>query len=90
MVVLFVTPHVAAQLASPISQSPRPNDAVHKRLLHREHQAFRLLTAGRSEGEVAARLSLSSNTVSPCRVRILEKTGMHNDEELALYLVRKA
>jgi two-component system, NarL family, invasion response regulator UvrY len=57
-------------------------------LSHREHQVFRLLTAGKSVGEIGAQLGLASNTVSTYRQRILEKTGAKNDVELALYAER--
>ena len=46
---------------------------------------FRLLSQGRSVGEIAEQLALSPNTVSTYRARILEKTGVRNDVELALY-----
>lgn len=55
----------------------------------REDQVFRLLATGVSVGEIAARLSLSPNTVSTYRARILEKTQTRNDVELALYAVRQ-
>lgn len=59
-------------------------------LSHREHQVFRLLTAGKSVGEIGAQLGLATNTVSTYRARILEKTGTRNDVELALYAERHA
>ena len=59
-------------------------------LSHREHQVFRLLSAGKSVGEIGAQLGLASNTVSTYRLRILEKTGTRNDVELALYAERHA
>ena len=44
-----------------------------------------------AHGNVAgAQLALSPNTVSTYRARILEKTGVRNDVELALYAVRHA
>jgi two-component system, NarL family, invasion response regulator UvrY len=57
-------------------------------LSHREHQVFRLLTAGRTVSEIGAQLGLAPNTVSTYRARILEKTGAKNDVELALYAER--
>jgi two-component system, NarL family, invasion response regulator UvrY len=54
-------------------------------LSHREHQVYRLLTAGKSVSEIGAQLELAGNTVSTYRARILEKTGTRNDVELALY-----
>ena len=53
-----------------------------------QYQVFRLLTAGRTVSEIGAHLKLASNTVSTYRARILEKTGVRNDVELALYAVR--
>lgn len=61
----------------------------HEGLSQREHQVFRLLAQGQSVGQIAQALSLSSNTVSTYRARILEKTGTRNDVELALYAVRQ-
>jgi DNA-binding NarL/FixJ family response regulator len=87
---LFITPTVAEQLAGAIGAGrAQDRDAPsHERLSHREYQVFRLLAGGRSVGEIALQLALSSNTVSTYRARILEKTGARNDVELALYAVK--
>ncbi len=87
---LFITPAIAEQLAGALGagRTGTADEALHERLSHREYQVFRLLSAGRSVGEIAEQLSLSSNTVSTYRTRILEKTGARNDVELALYAVR--
>ena len=90
---LFITESVAELLAgalgSPASAGAddRPLDT---QLSHREYQVFRLLAAGRSVGEIAEQLVLAPNTVSTYRARILEKTGVRNDVELALLAVRQA
>ena len=90
---LFITPGVAELMAEqlvPTNTRAAGADApLHERLSHREYQVFRLLAAGRSVGEIAEQLVLSSNTVSTYRARILEKTGVRNDVELALYAVRE-
>jgi DNA-binding NarL/FixJ family response regulator len=80
---------MAEQLVPAGSRSAAPEAPLHERLSHREYQVFRLLAAGRSVGEIAEQLVLSSNTVSTYRARILEKTGVRNDVELALYAVRE-
>lgn len=91
---LFITPSVAEQLAGAVGAGSglkrgQGDDApLHERLSHREYQVFRLLAEGRSVGEIAEQLALSPNTVSTYRTRILEKTGVRNDVELALYAVR--
>jgi DNA-binding NarL/FixJ family response regulator len=88
---LFITPSVAEQLASAVGAGGRKADdeqPLHERLSHREHQVFQLLAAGRSVGEIAEQLVLSPNTVSTYRTRVLEKIGVRNDVELALFAVR--
>jgi two-component system, NarL family, invasion response regulator UvrY len=85
----FITPSVAELLAGALgSGGPASQAPLHERLSHREYQVFRLLAQGSSVGEIAEQLALSSNTVSTYRARILEKTGVRNDVELALYAVR--
>ena len=79
---------MAELLAGAVGHRQRDEAPLHERLSHREYQVFRRLAAGRSVGEIAERLRLSPNTVSTYRARILEKTGVRNDVELALYAVR--
>ena len=83
---MYVTSATAEALASAMAQTSGKLglDA----LSHREHQVYRLLTAGKSVSEIGAQLALASNTVSTYRLRILEKTGTKNDVELALYAER--
>lgn len=82
----YVTPAVADALVSNLGRAAlRP---PHESLSAREDQVFRLLASGQSVGAIAESLSLSPNTVSTYRARILEKTGARNDVELALYAVR--
>ncbi len=83
---IYVSAVAAEALASAVGQHRSSSDA----LSHREHQVFRLLTAGKSVGEIGAQLGLASNTVSTYRLRILEKTATKNDVELALYAERHA
>lgn len=84
---LYVSAVAAEALAGAVGGSAvRGTEA----LSHREHQVFRLLTAGKSVGEIGAQLGLASNTVSTYRLRILDKTGTKNDVELALYAERHA
>lgn len=84
---VYLTPSVAELLATSISEVR--DKPAHESLSQRESQVFRLLAEGQSVGQIAATLSLSSNTVSTYRARILEKTGTRNDVELALYAVRQ-
>ena len=85
---MYVSSATAEALASAVAPASAKQglDA----LSHREYQVYRLLTAGKSVGEIGAELALAGNTVSTYRARILEKTGTRNDVELALYAERHA
>lgn len=91
---LYVSAVTAEALAGALSRGAGHSiHAAHnatESLSHREHQVYRLLTAGMPVGEIGAQLGLASNTVSTYRLRILEKTGTKNDVELALYAERHA
>jgi DNA-binding NarL/FixJ family response regulator len=80
---IYVSAATAEALAVAVSKV-----SATEALSHREHQVFRLLTAGHSVSEIGAQLGLAPNTVSTYRARILEKTGAKNDVELALYAER--
>jgi two-component system invasion response regulator UvrY len=83
---VYITPALAEALATSISEAQGAQ--AHESLSHREYQVFRLIAQGHSVGRIAEQLALSSNTVSTYRARILEKTGVKNDVELALYAVK--
>lgn len=83
---VYVTSATAEALAAAVGQ--RGAQAGAEALSHREHQVFRLLIQGQSVTQIGAQLGLAANTVSTYRARILEKTGTHNDVELALYAER--
>lgn len=86
----YLTEATALALAGAVERTGMVRASAHgpatgvNALSHREHQVFRLLTAGHSVSEIGAQLKLAPNTVSTYRARILEKTGARNDVELAL------
>lgn len=79
--------YVSAATAEALAAAVGTGSAT-EALSHREHQVFRLLTAGHTVSEIGAQLGLAANTVSTYRARILEKTGTRNDVDLALYAER--
>ncbi len=83
---MFVSPTVAETLASAMRKDT--GQPPHELLSQREYQVFSLIAAGKSLTEIAAQLSLSLNTVSTYRARIMEKINTHNDVETALYAVQ--
>jgi DNA-binding NarL/FixJ family response regulator len=83
---MFVSPTVAETLASAMRKDS--DQPPHELLSPREYQVFTLIAGGRTLTQIAETLSLSLNTVSTYRTRIMEKIGTHNDVETALYAVR--
>jgi DNA-binding NarL/FixJ family response regulator len=65
----FITAAIAEQLAASLGSVA--SHSLHDALSRREFQVFGLLARGHSVGEIAEQLSLSSNTVSTYRARIL-------------------
>lgn len=65
------------------------NQPAHENLSDREYQIFLLLASAQAVSEIAHTLSLSVNTVSTYRRRILEKMGLHNNAELMRYAIEK-
>ena len=81
----FITPLVAEKLASYLNQ---PDEKPpHESLSDRELQVLRLVSEGYSGKEIAGKLSLSANTISTYRKRILKKLGCQSNAELILYAI---
>jgi len=83
---MFVSPTVAETLAAAMRKDAEL--PPHELLSQREYQVFTQIAAGKNLTQIAEALSLSLNTVSTYRARIMEKIETHNDVETALYAVR--
>jgi two-component system, NarL family, invasion response regulator UvrY len=83
----YITPAVAQKLAEaiPIDSTAQP----HQLLSDREFEVFKLLASGKTVSEIAYQLSLSANTVSTYRSRILEKMNFHSNNELIRYALEQ-
>ena len=75
--------YLPEEIACEQPRAPRPHDS----LSDREYQVLRMIGQGRTVSEIATELSLSVKTVSTCRARILEKTGMRTNAELMRYVI---
>jgi len=81
----YITATVAEKLAESIGE---PNDkSAHELLSDREMQVLQLLASGKTVSEVAEEISLSVNTISTYRTRILEKLQLNNNAELTRYAI---
>jgi two-component system invasion response regulator UvrY len=83
----YITPAVAEKLAEaiPIDNTAQP----HQLLSDREFEVFKLLASGKTVSEIASQISLSTNTVSTYRSRILEKMNLHSNNELMRYALEE-
>lgn len=82
----YVTETLAERLAADV-QAGGAVQAPHERLSEREFEVLRGIAAGRTVGEIAAALFLSSNTVSSYRARLLQKLALNNNAELMHYAI---
>ncbi len=79
----YITSSLAEKLAE--GNLEQNDKALHKMLSDREMQVFQLIAHGRSVSEIGDELSLSVNTISTYRTRILEKLGLKNNAEITRY-----
>ena len=79
--------YVSAALAEKLAEgagsgTERP---AHELLSDREMQVLQLISSGKTVSEIAEEISLSVNTISTYRNRILVKLSLHNNAELTRY-----
>ena len=82
----YVSPALAEKLVFDLRRGD--DRAPHELLSDREFEVLRLIASGKTVGEIARILSLSDNTISTYRARILEKTGMKTNAELTHYAIQ--
>ncbi|MDP2816906.1 MAG: response regulator transcription factor [Polaromonas sp.] len=82
----FISAEVAEQLA--LGAMPGSKTLPHEHLSNREFEVFRLLVAGVSVTDIAARLKLSVKTVSSHKANLTQKMGLHNQSELIRYALK--
>ena len=81
----YISAEGAEKLAASFGDDP--NQLPHEKLSEREFDVMKRIASGKTVSEIAASLSLSVNTISTYRSRVLEKMSMQNNAELTLYAV---
>lgn len=81
-----VSPALLDQLAVEVGQGRRTDPEA---LSNREIEVLRRIAAGESLNHIAEALHLSPKTVTTYRARIVEKTGLHSNAELARYALER-
>jgi two-component system, NarL family, invasion response regulator UvrY len=81
----YITASVAEKLAESMSEhSAKP---LHESLSDREMQVLQQIALGKTVSEIADEISLSVNTISTYRSRILEKLQLSNNSEITRYAI---
>ena len=81
----YITPSVAEKLAESVGAEGEKD--AHDTLSDREMQVMQLIASGKTVSEIADELSLSVNTISTYRTRLLEKLSLSNNAELTRYAI---
>jgi DNA-binding NarL/FixJ family response regulator len=81
----YITSSVAEKLAESVGGDS--NKSPHELLSDREMQVLQLIASGKTVSEIGEELSLSVNTISTYRTRILEKLGLNNNAEMTRYAI---
>jgi two-component system, NarL family, invasion response regulator UvrY len=79
----YVSSSIAEKLTDELFEDG--NRAPHELLSHREFDVFTLLAAGSSVSEISEKLSLSANTISTYRTRIMLKMKKKSNADLTRY-----
>ncbi len=81
----YITPSVAEKMAAAISD--RGELPSHEILSDREMQVLQQIALGKTVSEIAEEISLSVNTISTYRTRLLDKLKLNNNAELTRYAI---
>lgn len=81
----YITAEIAEKMAGVISQ--KNDKSGHEALSDREMQVLQLIASGKTVTQIANEMSLSVNTVSTYRARLLEKLSLNNNAELTRYSI---
>lgn len=77
--------YITDEVADLLTDFKSSNVAVHETLSNREFEVFKLLAAGKSLPEISTKLSLSTNTVSTYKTRLLLKMNLKSIAEVTKY-----
>lgn len=81
--------YISIEVASHLAQSFSVNSDkdLYETLSDREFQVLKLIASGKTVSQIAADISLTVNTISTYRSRILDKLHLKNNAELTKYAI---
>ncbi len=80
----YVSAALAEKLAEGVGEKML-DKPLHELLSDREMQVLQMIASGKTVSEIADEISLSVNTISTYRARLLEKLALNNNAELTRY-----
>jgi DNA-binding NarL/FixJ family response regulator len=81
----YITPSIAEKMAANLDNDSQKQP--HELLSDRELDVMKLIASGKTVSEIAAELSLSVNTISTYRARVMEKMNLKTNSELTYYVI---
>ncbi len=81
----YISQHIAGHMAENIGAYS--HGTLHEKLSDREFEVLKMIGSGKTVSEIAEILSISVNTVSTYRHRILEKMNLHTNAEIIHYCI---
>ncbi|HOK13924.1 MAG TPA: response regulator transcription factor [Candidatus Kapabacteria bacterium] len=85
----YISSHLAELLANNLdSTSGSGQVPLHETLSDREFQVMCMIASGKTPTQIANELSLSINTISTYRIRILDKMKMRSNAEITHYAIK--
>ncbi len=81
----YISPSIAIKLAENIGKDSTIE--IHQSLSDREYEVLKMIGSGKTVSEIAQTLTLSVNTISTYRNRILEKMKLQNNSEVISYVI---
>jgi two-component system, NarL family, invasion response regulator UvrY len=79
--------YITEEIANLLIDYKISNVAVHETLSNREFEVFKLLAIGKSLPQISATLSLSPNTVSTYKTRLLIKMNLNSIADITRYAI---
>lgn len=84
----YVSPLLGEVLANNLYNTSQGEVPLHENLSDREFQVMCMIASGKTPTQIASDLSLSINTISTYRIRILEKMKMKSNAEITHYAIK--
>jgi NarL family two-component system response regulator LiaR len=85
----YLSPDIAQKLVRQVHRASAPSATAEEPLSEREIEVLKLVATGLANSEIAERLAISERTVGAHISRILDKLGLTNRTQAALYALRE-